>query len=222
MGKLTPELRKRLEVLATTNISDAMNALGFNGATYGILPVYEGCKKIVGEAVTLKFVAAGFTKSTVHGGVTAIEAAKPGDVIVCDNAGRLDTNTFGGILATACKMKGMSGFVSDGAVRDIEEIEELDFPVFARGKVVATNRGHLIEFGTNIMVSFGGLQVRPGDVVVGDKSGVVIIPQEKLEEVVDKADELMAKENYMIERLKAGVSMGEVDKATGYENMLRK
>lgn len=222
MRELTPDFRERLYKLATTNLSDAMDALGFCGSTYGICPVYPSCRKIVGEAVTLKFVPAGFTKATVHGGVTAINKAKAGDVIVCDNSGRIDTNTFGGILANACKMKGLAGFVSDGAVRDVDEFEDLDFPVFARGKVVATNRGKLIEYGTNILISFGGLQVRPGDVVVGDKNGVVIIPHEKLEEVIQKGEELLYKEEYMISQIRAGIPMAEVDKKSGYENMLKK
>ena len=221
MEKLTPKLRERLDKLATTNLSDAMDALGFCGSTYGICPIYPSCRKIVGEAVTLKFVPAGFTKATAHGGVTAIKAAKAGDVIVCDNAGRIDTNTFGGILANACKVKGLSGFVSDGAVRDIDEIEELDFPVYARGKVVATNRGKLIEHGTNIMISFGGLQVRPGDIVVADKSGVIIIPQEKLKEVIQKGEELLCKEEHMISQIQSGIPLGEVDRVSGYENMLK-
>lgn len=221
MGKLTPELRARIDKLGTTNLSDAMDALGFCGATCGIRPMWEGCRKICGEAVTLKGVAAGFTKNSAHMGETAIMNAKAGDVIVCDNSGILNINTFGGILATACKMKGIEGFVSDGAVRDLDEIEELDFPVYARGTVVKTNRGQLIEFGTNIIVSFGGVQVRPGDVVVGDKSGVCIIPQEKLEEVVDKAEQVLKKEEFMIGKLKEGISIAEVNKMVNYENMLK-
>jgi regulator of RNase E activity RraA len=222
MGKLTKAFRKRLEGLGTTNLSDAMDALGFVGSTYGINPMWEGCRKIIGEAVTIKAGAPGFTKASGHMGVTAIEAAKPGDVIVLDNGGRTDVNTFGGIIATACKVKGLSGWVSDGAVRDLEEIIDIDFPVYARGRVVATNRGRLMEYGTNVMVTIGGLQVRPGDVIVGDKSGIVVIPQEKLEEVIIKAEEVQQKEDNMISQLNAGIAISKVDSQSNYENMLKK
>lgn len=221
MGKLTKELRRRLDKLGTTNLSDAMDALGFVGSTFGIVPMWEGCRKIVGEAVTLKGVAAGFTETKAHMGVEAIEIAKPGDVVVVDTGGRLDINTFGGIQANACKIKGLSGWVSDGSVRDLDEIIDIDFPVYARGPIVATSRGRMIEYATNTLISFGGLQVRPGDIVVGDKSGVVVIPKEKLIEVIEKAEEILKKEEYMISLLKSGVSMGEVDKKVNYESMLK-
>jgi regulator of RNase E activity RraA len=119
-------------------------------------------------------------------------------------------------------VKGLSGWVSDGAVRDLEEIIDIDFPVYARGRVVATNRGRLMEYGTNVMVTIGGLQVRPGDVIVGDKSGIVVIPQEKLEEVIIKAEEVQQKEDNMISQLNAGIAISKVDSQSNYENMLKK
>ena len=98
MGVLTQELRERLDRLSTTNVSDALDALGLKGSTYGVNKMYDGCRKIIGEAVTMKVVAAGLTKSTTHMGVNAIEAAKEGDVIVIDNGGRIDVNCWGGVL----------------------------------------------------------------------------------------------------------------------------
>ncbi len=100
MPALSQELRQRLEKLSTTNISDALDALGLKGATYGVNKMYEGCRKIIGPAVTMKVVAAGLTKSTTHMGVNAIESAEAGDVIVIDNGGRIDVNCWGGVLST--------------------------------------------------------------------------------------------------------------------------
>lgn len=221
MGKLTDGLRGRLEQLSSTNISDALDALNLKGATFGVNRMYEGCKKIIGEAVTLKVVAAGLTKSTSHMGVNAITAAKKGDVIVIDNGGRIDVNCWGGVLSTGASCKGVSGVVIDGACRDLEECIDLDFPVYARGTVCATARGRVMEEATNVMISFGGVQVRPGDVVMADRSGVVFIPQEKLEEVIAKAEAIFAKEEAMISDIKAGMSMKEVDQKYNYENMLK-
>lgn len=221
MGVLTQELRCRLEKLSTTNISDALDALGLKGSTYGVNKMYEGCKKIIGEAVTIKVVAAGLTKSTTHMGVNAIEAAKEGDVIVIDNGGRIDANCWGGVLSTGAKYKGVSGVVIDGACRDLDECIELGFPVYARGTICATARGRVMEENTNVIVSFHGVQVRPGDVVMGDITGVVFIPKERVEDVVEKAEVLLEKENAMCEDIKAGMSMKEVDMKYNYENMLK-
>lgn len=215
------EIRERLLKLSTTNVSDALDALGLKGSTYGIKPTWEGCKKIVGEAVTVKLIAAGETKSRNHLGVKAIEEAKPGDVILVDNGGRLDVSCWGGILANGAKQKGISGVVIDGACRDIDDYVEADFSVYARGAVVATARGRVMEEATNVMVQFGGVQVRPRDIVIADRSGVVIIPQEHLEEVLVKAEELYEKEEAMIKEIRNGVSMLEVDNKYNYEKMLK-
>lgn len=221
MGNLTAALRERLDKLSTTNISDALDALGLKGATYGVNQMYDGCKKIIGEAITMKVVAAGLTKSTTHMGVNAIESAGQGDVIVIDNGGRIDVNCWGGVLSTGAKYKGVSGVVIDGACRDLDECVELEFPVYARATICATARGRVMEESTNAMVSFHGVQVRPGDVVMGDITGVVFILQERLEEVVAKAEALLAKETAMCQDIKAGMSMLEVDQKYNYENMLK-
>ncbi len=215
-------MRQRLLALSTTNVSDALDALGFRGATYGIRPMYEGVGKIAGSAVTLKMTAAGETKGKVHLGIRAIEAAQPGDVVVVDNGGRLDTSCWGGILANGASLKGVSGVVVDGACRDVDDYVEIGFPVYARGAVVATARGRVMEESTNTMIQFGGVQVRPGDGVLADRSGVVIVPQEHLEAVVSKAEELFQKEEAMVADLRAGLSSLEEDQKYSYEKMLQK
>ena len=164
-----------------------------------------------------RLVAAGLTKSTTHMGVNAIEAAKEGDVIVIDNGGRIDVNCWGGVLSTGAKYKGVSGVVIDGACRDLDECIEMGFPVYARATICATARGRVMEEATNVMVSFHGVQVRPGDIVMGDITGVVFIPQERLEDVVAKAETLLEKEEAMCRDIKSGMSMMEVDKKYNYE-----
>ncbi len=215
------EYRGRLMKLSTTNIADALDALGLKGATYGIRPMWEGVGKVAGKAVTVKITAAGLTKGKNHLGVKAIEQAEPGDVIIIDNGGRIDTSCWGGILTNGAKMKGVSAVVVDGAVRDLDDSFEAGFPVYARGTVVATARGRIMEEATNVMIQFGGVQVRPGDTVMGDRSGVVVIPQEKLGEVIEKAEQFYAKEEQMIADIRSGMSMLEVDNKYNYEKMLK-
>lgn len=213
--------RKRLKRMATTNLSDALDKVGVRGAVIGIRPMYE-CPKIVGRAVTIKITAAGAVKSAHHLGVRAIDAAEPGDVIIIDNRGDLNNNCWGEILSMGAKAKGVAGVVVDGAARDIDACREFGFPVYARGTVPLTARGRIMEESFNQVVRIGDIQVGPGDAIVADINGVVIIPQGSLDEVLAAAEEIFEKEEAMVEELKRGVPILEVDRKYAYESMLKK
>jgi regulator of RNase E activity RraA len=213
--------RKRLEKLATSNLADASDKVGIRGAVIGIRPMYD-CPRIVGRAVTIKITASGMLKSKYHLGVRAIDSASAGDIIVIDNRGDLNNNCWGEILSMGAKMKGVSGVVVDGAARDIDACKEFGFPVYARGTVPITARGRIMEESFNEVIRIGDVQVRPGDVVMADINGVVIIPLEKLDEVLEAAEEIVKKEEAMVEELRKGVPILEVDRKFSYETMLKK
>ncbi len=213
--------RARLEKLSTTNVSDALDKLGLKGAVIGVLPVWD-CPKIVGRAVTVKITAAGLTPSRHHLGVEAIASAAPGDVIVIDNGGRRDVSCWGGILANGAKHQGVSGVVIDGACRDVDDYLECQFPVYARNPVPVTARGRIMQESYNVLIQCGGVQVRPGDAVIADRSGVCIIASERLDEVLAAAEDLYNKEVAMIEDIRRGMPMLEVDNKYAYEKMLKK
>ena len=214
--------RARFEKLSSTNLSDAMDALGMRGFTFGIRPMESHWRKIVGLAVTMRMTAAGQTPQKTHLGMNAIAAANPGDIIVIDNGGRMDSSCWGGILANAAKTKGVAATVIDGCCRDLDDCIDADYPVYARGTVICTARGRVIEESTNQMIQCGGVQVRPGDVILGDSSGVVCVPQEKMVEVLEKAEQLWQKEEDMIAEIKAGADILEVDAKYNYNKMLQK
>ena len=214
--------RTRLNALATSNLSDALDRVGIaRCAVHGIIPQW-GRTKIVGRAMTIRMIAAGAVPAVAHLGVDAIFNSEVGDIIVIDNRGDLHHNCWGEILAMGAKQKGVSGVVVDGAVRDVDACEVFGFPVHARATVPRTARGRIVQEAWNIPVRLGDAPVRPGDVIVADVNGVVVIPIERLKEVVDAAEEIMAKELAMIEALEAGESILEVDKRFNYEQMLRK
>lgn len=222
MSEFDEKYRSRFEKLSTTNVSDAMDALGIKGATYGIRPMRESWGKVVGRAITVKMTAAGETKNKHHLGMTAISVSQPGDIIIIDNGGRLDTSCWGGILANSAKHKGVKAVIIDGACRDLDDCIDIDFPVYARGTVVWTARGRIMEQSTNELIQFGGVQVRPGDVVMGDRSGVVVVPYERVDEVLDMSEELFEKEENMIREILASNDVLAVDKKFNYEQMLKK
>jgi regulator of RNase E activity RraA len=213
--------RPRLEKLSTTNLSDALDKIGMRGAVIGIRPLF-GMPKIVGRAVTIQITAAGMLKSKRHLGVDAIATANPGDVIAIDNRGDVYNNCWGEILSCAAKQKGVGAVFIDGAARDIDVCQEIGFPVFARGVVPITARGRIMQEDFNCPIRLGDVQVRPGDVLVGDVNGIVVIPPEKLEEVTATAEDIMAKEEAMKADILKGLDILEVDRKYNYEQMLKK
>lgn len=213
--------RERLAALSTTNLADAMDQVGLRGAVIGIRPLF-GMPRVIGRAVTIKMTAAGMMKSKRHLGVDAIASAKPGDLICIDNRGDLYNNCWGEILSYAAQQKGVSGVIVDGAARDVDVCQEIGFPVFARGVVPITARGRIMQENFNCPIRLGDVQVRPGDIVVGDVNGIVVIPLEKLDEVLTAAETILDKELQMRADILAGMDILEVDSKYNYEQMLKK
>jgi regulator of RNase E activity RraA len=211
--------RLRLERLSTTNLSDALDSVGVAGAVIGIRPMFD-CPKIVGRAVTIKIAAAGKVRSSRHLGVEAIASAAHGDVIVIDNRGDIFNNCWGEVLSCAAKMKGISAVVVDGAVRDIDACKEMAFPVYARGVVPITARGRIVQEAYNCPIGLGNVAVQPGDVIVADINGIVVIGPEDLDAVIERAESLMDKEERMKADLLSGMDVLEVDAKYNYETML--
>ena len=212
---------ERLIKLDSCAVSDALDSLNLKGATWGVRPQWQ-CPKIAGRAVTMKLKPAGLQQPTQHLGTAPIEAAQPGDVIVIDNGGKLEFSCWGGLLALSAKLKGVSGVVIDGASRDIDEARELEFPVYARGVVPMTARNRVVQESYNQEIQFAGVQCRPGDLVLADGSGIIIIPKEKEAEVVTAAETIYAKEQEMAAGIRKGYSGLEMLEKLGYEKMLNK
>jgi 4-hydroxy-4-methyl-2-oxoglutarate aldolase len=154
-----------------------------------------------------------------HLGTAAIEAARPGDVIVVAAAGRVDAAGWGGVLSLAATVRGVSGVIVDGACRDVDESTSLSLPVYALAAVPATARGRQAEVSWNTPVNIAGVAVAPDDLVVADGSGVVFIPAKRAAEVVAAAELIAAREAAMAERLRAGEPASAVLSAD-YEDML--
>ena len=187
------DLYKVFSKVSTPNISDAMHR---KGAITGIRPLKKGYK-MVGKALTVKTMDGDWAKP-----VEAIEKAKKGDVIVIDaNGGKIAV--WGELASWSCKMKKISGAVIDGAVRDVDDIVKMDFPVFAKN--VAPNAGEPKGYGEiGVEIVCGGQKVKNDDWVVGDDSGVVVVPKENAVEIGNRALDVMEKENRIREEIKRG------------------
>jgi len=216
------ELVEKFQPYSTTNVSDALDKVGLRPGIVGILPLYEGCPKLLGTAITMRVTAAGPTRPSAHMGVDPIMSAQPGDVIVIDNAGHLDENCWGEIMTYASIQRGIRGVAIDGASRDVDVIKTLNFPVYGRGRVPLTARGRIMQDAYNCLIRFGGVQVRPGDIILADENGVTVIPQERAEEVLAATAEIFQRELAIVEELKRGTALDEVDKKSGYDRMLNR
>src|SRR4029453_5614620 len=147
----------------------------------------------------MKIKPVGLDKPKQHLGTLPIDAAQPGDVIVIDNGGRPDTSCWGGSLGLAGKTKGIRGVVIDGACRDIDESRDVGFPVYARAAVPITARGRVMQESYNQENEVAGVQMHPGDLLIADGSGVVVIPRSREEDVVREAEAVAATEARMAE-----------------------
>ncbi len=185
--------------VSTPNISDAMHR---KGVLRGIKPLFEDIK-LVGKAVTVQTFEGDWAKP-----VEATDVAKAGDVIVV-YAGAKDVAPWGELASWSCKQKGIAGFVIDGAVRDVDEIRRIKFPVFA--KYIVPNAGEPKGFGElNTEIKCGGETVKPGDWIIGDDNGVVVVPKERAYEMARRAKEVWKTEERIREEIKRGKTLSQV------------
>ena len=209
-----PKVSREEEMIAifrevsTSNISDAMHR---KGAMRGILPVNLGVK-IVGRAVTVQTFAGDWAKP-----VEAIDLAGPGDVLVVYNSSNFIA-PWGGLATLSCKMKGIEGVVIDGAVRDVDEIRAMKYPIFSSG--ITPNAGDPKGMGEiNSEINCAGQMVKPGDYIVGDECGVVVIPKERAYEIARRAKEVEKTESRLYEEIRRGSTLSQVIKLKKWEKV---
>ncbi len=204
------EVREALLKVSTPNLSDAMQR---QGALHGILPrLKDPSIRIAGPAVTVVTRDGDWAKP-----VEAIDRAGPGDVIVVD-AGGGETAIWGELASWSAHGRGLAGVVVDGAIRDLDAILELGFPAFSRH--VSSNAGEPKGHGEiGVEVTVGGQRVRPGDWVVGDASGLVVVPRERAAEVANRALDVLEHENRVREEIRRGSTLASVQKLERWERV---
>jgi 3-hexulose-6-phosphate synthase/6-phospho-3-hexuloisomerase len=189
------------------NITDAMHR---KGAMAGVFSMC-GNVKMAGRAVTVHTIAGDWAKP-----VEAIDIAKKNEVIVINNDGVTDVAPWGELATLSCKRKGISGVVIDGAVRDVDDIRAMKFPLFA--KAIVPNAGEPKGFGEiNAEIRCAGQYVRPGDWIIGDESGVVVVPQERAYEIARRALEVRKNEERIREEIRRGSTLSEVAELVKWE-----
>lgn len=211
-------LTERFSKLDTTCVSDAMDKIGVECSVYGVKPVSCG-QKICGRAFTVHYVPCGAVKGTVGDFLDEVE---PGQVIVIDNGGRDTCTVWGDIMAKTAKKMGIAGTVIDGVCRDIPAVLECGYPMYSKGYYMRTGKDRVYVDGINVPVTLSDIQVFPGDIILGDDTGVVVIPQSRAEEVAGIAEEIDRKEQEILKLIEGGYSLKEARAMTGYHHLQTK
>ncbi len=211
---------ERLLHMDSCAVSDALDKLGLSGSVTGIGRVSTD-QRIAGRVLTVKLDRAEGRTSTRHLCTGAIEAAQPGDVIVCEQRTGLDAACWGGNLTIGAQMRGVAGAIIEGPARDIDESRELGFPVFARAITGRTARGRIVEVASGEPIQVGAVTVHPGDYVIADASSVVFIAQAEIERVLEAAETIRAREALIAQALRDGKPASQAMGAN-YEQMLKR
>lgn len=197
---------------ATTTLSDAMDRLGIPGQALGLAPLDRGFR-MAGRAFTVRTIPVAVVSGTVG---DYIDDVPEGSVVVLDNGGRLDATVWGDILTIMAHRKGLAGTVIHGVCRDAARSLELGYPIYSRGVTMRTGRGRVQADAYQVPVSLGDVRVEPGDVLVGDGDGVVVVPASRVEEVLAVSREISESEDRIREEIEAGSRLDEARKRHRY------
>lgn len=206
---LTAELREKLASVATATLSSQLRKRGLNNVSIDGLTSTRPDTKVIGTARTLRFVPNREDLFASHGGgynaqKRAFDAVGVGEVLVIEARGERGSGTVGDVLALRAQVNGASGIVTDGGVRDLAVVAALDIPTYSAGAHPAVLGRKHVPWDTDLTIACGGATVQPGDVIVGDADGLLVIPTALVEEVVADAVEQEREEEFIAEMVAAG------------------
>ena len=202
----------RFSEFSSSNVADAMGR--FRVMSADIRPVVP-TRRIVGRALTV--LVRGADNLMMH---KALALAGPGDIIVVDTYGETNTSGWGGLMTYTAVKVGLEGVVIDGGARDLQDLRELDFPVYARA---VTARGCFKDGPgeINCNISCGGVSVSPGDLIIADEDGTVCVPYEDVEYVLEKTEELVKNEAARIKQIDEGMLFkGAIDETLAKKGVI--
>lgn len=206
---------ERASKLDTATISDALDRFGIVGQCYQIKP-RDPKFRMAGRAYTLLCGPASVPPGTVG---DYIDDVKPGEVVVIDNGGRLNATIWGDILTETAHAKKIAGTVIDGLCRDTALCLELNYPIFSADHWMRTGKDRVQVEATNVPVTIGEARVQPGDILRGDADGVVVIPKEHEDKVLQAGEEIQEAENAIRKAVRGGMRLDEARKQFKYHTL---
>ncbi|MDQ0662632.1 5-oxopent-3-ene-1,2,5-tricarboxylate decarboxylase/2-hydroxyhepta-2,4-diene-1,7-dioate isomerase [Arthrobacter ulcerisalmonis] len=209
---LSPELKAKLESVATATLSSQMRKRGLNNVSIDGLQATRPDRRVVGLARTLRYVPNREDLFKTHGGgfnaqKRAIDSVNEGEILVMEARGEKGTGTVGDILALRAQVRGAAAIITDGGVRDHSAVADLEMPTyFANPHPAVLGRRH-IPWDTDITIACGGATVQPGDIIVADSDGILVIPPSIAEELVEDCIQQEKEEAFIFEMVKQGNSV---------------
>lgn len=208
-GPLTEEIRNLLDGVAVATVSAALRKRGYVDIFIdGVFPNHED-DRILGTAKTLRFVPFRPDLFEKYGGgfnaqKRAFDTVNPGEILVVEARGIDQTGTVGDVLALRAQVRGAHGIVTDGCVRDFAEVQGFEIPVFSQGAHPSVLGRRHVPWETDVTIACGGAAVQPGDIIMGDRDGVIVIPPHLLEEVARDSAIQEREDAWVAEQVKAG------------------
>jgi len=215
MGSLSPETRERLKAVSTATLATALFKRGLrNQFIQDVHPLSPPKESMVGEAFTLRYMPARedlngieVFKDRSHPQRKAVEECPPGAVLVMDSRKDARAASAGSILVARLMVRGVAGVVTDGGFRDAADIAALGIPAYHQRPSAPTNLTLNQAIDINVPIGCGDAPVFPGDVVVGDGDGVIVIPAHLADEIANEATEMTAFEDFVAEQVRGGRSI---------------
>ncbi len=212
---LTPELRAKLEKCPVATLSQMLRQRGLNNVHIDGVRPQPGAGKIVGTAKTLRFVPNREDLFKSHGGgynaqKQVFDSVKEGEVIVIEARGVVETGTLGDVLAIRARVNGAAGIITDGGVRDYDEVASIGVPVYSQGPHPAVLGRRHVPWDFDLTIACGGATVQPGDIIVADSDGVLVIPPAIAHEVVEEAFAKEEEDAWVAQKVAEGGTVGEL------------
>jgi 4-hydroxy-4-methyl-2-oxoglutarate aldolase len=210
---------ERLKKLDCATLSDAMDKLGIEGVCRGIKPRDQGMR-LAGRAFTVLYGPI----DPVNPGTVGdfIDDLEPGTVVVLDNGGREDCTVWGDILTAVANSKNLAGTVIDGPCRDVHLCLKLGYPVYSRSYSMKTGKDRVQVDGVQVPVNIGDARVCPGDLLRGDSDGVVVLPRDREDEILEIAEHIEETEGRIRAAVEAGMSLRQARAEYGYHKLQTK
>jgi regulator of RNase E activity RraA len=193
----TAEWVEKFKAVPSSIVSDCLNR--YYGMNSEIRPIFEGIR-LCGPALTIQSMAGNNLMSHY-----ALTFAEPGDVLVIDARGYVGNAVWGSVQALYAVKRGVAGLVIDGAIRDVEDMRRIRFPVFCKGITPAGPHKGWAD-SINVPIQCGGMPVHPGDMIIGDDDGVAVVPLESLKQVCEESLMRMKTEASWLEKIEKGQS----------------
>ncbi|MEU7857984.1 RraA family protein [Nonomuraea sp. NPDC049141] len=201
--------------LSTASVSDALDSLGLPGSLHGIGALRQG-QRVVGPVFTVTYEPVDEAGGTVGDFLDDVPA---GTVILIDNAGRTDCTVWGGIMSQTAHQRGVAGTVINGTCRDVAVATAAGYPIWSVSRFMRTGKDRVRVAAVQTAVAIDGVAIRPGDILVADDDGPVVVPATRWDEVADIARRIDRVEEAVIEAVRCGATLAEARAEHGYHSL---